>query len=112
MDKITLLKLHCQEIPPQQGPLAPEAITSSLKAVPEWKSGEKKIERKIVFKNFVMALEFVNDVGRLAEAEQHHPDIFIHYNQVTFSLWTHTVGGLSTNDFIMATKIDALYARG
>ena len=109
MDKNTLLKLHCQEIPPQQGQLASDHVQKNLKAVPEWKLNEKKIERKIVFKNFVLALEFVNDVGRLAETEQHHPDISIHYNQVTFSSWTHTVGGLSTNDFVLAAKIDALY---
>lgn len=109
MDKITLLKLHCQEVPPAQGALVPEVVSVNLKAVPEWRLLDKKLERKIVFKNFLVAMEFINEVAKLAEKEQHHPDLFIHYNQVTFYLWTHTVGGLSINDFIMATQIDSLY---
>ncbi len=109
MDKVTLLTLHCQEIPPTQGPLNSESVTRSLKSVPNWNLRDKVIERKIVFKNFLSAMEFVNGVARLAESEQHHPDIFIHYNKVTFSLWTHTVGGVSANDFILAARIDALY---
>ena len=51
---------------------------------------------------------FVNKVGELAEQEGHHPDFHIHYNEVMLEIWTHDVGGLSTNDFILAAKIDLL----
>ncbi len=51
-------------------------------------------------------MSFVNKVAKLAENEQHHPNIHIFYNHVTFGLSTHAIGGLSENDFIMAAKID------
>jgi len=50
----------------------------------------------------------VNKMAAVAEAEQHHPDFSVHYREVTVTIWTHTVGGLSENDFILAAKIDAL----
>ena len=78
--------------------------------VPKWSRGTNPdmIERKFKFKNFAQALAFVNDVGQIAEKEDHHPDIFIHWNEVTFTLWTHAINGLFDNDFIMAAKIDKL----
>lgn len=53
-------------------------------------------------------MAFVNHIAEIAEAENHHPDITIVYNRVTLTLWTHAIGGLAINDFIMAAKIDAL----
>jgi len=53
-------------------------------------------------------MKFVNKVADLAESEGHHPDFHIHYNKVLIELWTHAVGGLSENDFILAAKIDKL----
>ena len=66
----------------------------------------KKIKRKFKFKDFGQAMVFVNKVADVAEQEQHHPDIKIHYNLVEITLWTHAVMGLSENDFILAAKID------
>ena len=67
------------------------------------------IQRKFVFRDFKEALSFVNKVGRLAETEDHHPDIFLHnYKKVDITLSTHAIGGLSVNDFIMAAKINQL----
>lgn len=66
-----------------------------------------RIQRKFVFKDFAEALKFVNKVGHLVESENHHPDIYIHnYKKVDITLSTHAIGGLSTNDFIMAAKIN------
>lgn len=75
-----------------------------------WKAVEdgKKIRREFKFKDFKAAVGLVNKVASLAEAEGHHPDIFIFYNRVIIDLWTHAVGGLSEKDFIMAAKIDKL----
>ena len=74
---------------------------------PEDKSGRgAKIRRKFKFKDFKQAMGFVNRVADLAEVEGHHPDISISWSRVTLTLWTHAVGGLSENDFIMAVKID------
>lgn len=67
-----------------------------------------KIKRNCKFRDFKTAMQFVNRIAELAEAEGHHPDFHIHYNQVTIELWTHAVGGLSVNDFILAAKINQL----
>ncbi len=70
--------------------------------------GNKKISRQFKFKNFKEAVEFVNKVANLAEGEGHHPDIHIFYNKVNLELWTHAIGGLSENDFILAAKVNSL----
>jgi 4a-hydroxytetrahydrobiopterin dehydratase len=68
---------------------------------------EKRIVKEYKFKNFKEALSFVNKVGELAESEGHHPDINLHnWNKVKITLTTHAIGGLSENDFIIASKID------
>lgn len=68
-----------------------------------------KIVRTFEFADFSTALEFVNKVGEIAESEGHHPNIYIHsYKRVRLELWTHKIGGLHENDFILAAKIDKL----
>ncbi len=69
---------------------------------------EKKIRHEFIFKDFLEAMAFVNKVAALAENEGHHPDLHIFYNKVQIELWTHTIGGLSENDFILAAKIEGL----
>jgi len=74
-----------------------------------WKIVEGKILRKeFPFENFQRGVGFVNDVAVLAENEDHHPDICLHYNSVEVELSTHIIGGLSLNDFILAAKIDEI----
>ena len=68
----------------------------------------KKITRAWLFEDFVMAMKFVNQVAKLAEKQGHHPDITIWYNKVTLDLSTHSIKGLTENDFIVAAKIDGL----
>jgi 4a-hydroxytetrahydrobiopterin dehydratase len=79
-----------------------------LKKIPGWSTRENHLYREYKFKNFVKAMEFLNRVADLAEAEGHHPDFCVHYNKVEFEIWTHAIDGLSENDFIMAAKIDEL----
>lgn len=67
-----------------------------------------KISKKFIFENFKQAMVFVTKVAQVAEQEQHHPDIHIFYSKVTIELWTHAIGGLSENDFILAAKIENL----
>lgn len=70
---------------------------------------DKKIVRTFKYKDFAAALAFINAAGAIAEEQGHHPDLDLHgWNKVTVTLWTHAIGGLSVNDFIMAAKIDAL----
>ena len=69
---------------------------------------EKVLEKEYKFKDFKEALKFVNRLGEIAESEGHHPDIYLHdWNKVKVALTTHAIGGLSENDFILASKIDA-----
>ena len=80
--------------------------------VPEWslleREGIRRLERVFRFSDFAGALRFTNTVGALAEAEGHHPAILTEWGQVTVTLWTHAIGGLHRNDFILAAKISAL----
>ena len=69
----------------------------------------KTLTKEFIFTNFKDALAFINQVGAIAETENHHPDINLYdYKKVTINLSTHAIGGLSKNDFIVAAKIGAL----
>jgi 4a-hydroxytetrahydrobiopterin dehydratase len=69
-----------------------------------WSEAENALERTFTFRDFREALSFVNRVGELAEAENHHPDIAIHYKKVTLRWWTHTAGGITDRDRELATR--------
>jgi 4a-hydroxytetrahydrobiopterin dehydratase len=106
-------KLHTRKCTPCKGgvkPLNEPEISALLKQLSaEWTAVEgKRLERFFKFKNFAEALEFTNKVGRLAEAQGHHPDIHLSWGKVTVQLWTHKIGGLHENDFILAAGIDRL----
>jgi 4a-hydroxytetrahydrobiopterin dehydratase len=66
------------------------------------------LQKSYKFPDFHSALGFVNQVGEIAEAEGHHPDIALGWGKVVITLWTHAAGGLTENDFILAAKIDQL----
>jgi 4a-hydroxytetrahydrobiopterin dehydratase len=89
-------------------PLERAEVDRLLTQVSGWSLSGKWITKELKFKDFVAAIRFINRVAELAEGEGHHPDIHIHYNLVRFDIWTHAIGGLSENDFILAAKIDAL----
>jgi 4a-hydroxytetrahydrobiopterin dehydratase len=69
---------------------------------------EHHLEKEFRFKNFREALDFTNRVGEVAEQEGHHPDIFLGWGRVKLEIWTHSIGGLSESDFILAAKVDAV----
>jgi len=74
----------------------------------EWELKEGKLTRTFKFKSFKDAVEFTNRVAALAETEGHHPNIHIFYNRVRLDLSTHATGGLTENDFILASKAERL----
>ena len=87
-----------------------EQIESLMKEIPGWSANHDytSIERAYKLKDFRESVEFVNRVSQIAENEDHHPDINLHnYNKVKITLQTHAINGLSENDFIVASKIDA-----
>jgi 4a-hydroxytetrahydrobiopterin dehydratase len=67
---------------------------------------EHHLEREYKFKNFREALNFTNQVGELAEKQNHHPDIYLAWGKVKLTLWTHKIDGLTESDFIFAAKVD------
>ena len=81
--------------------------------LPAWSiveiNGVKRLERVFKFGTFVDALAFTNKVGELAEANGHHPALLTEWGKTTVTWWTHAIGGLHRNDFVMAAKTDALY---
>jgi 4a-hydroxytetrahydrobiopterin dehydratase len=96
----------CRKGTPALSPADSERLAAE---VPAWSLRDgKKLERRFEFEDFAAAMRFVNRVAEVSEAEQHHPDIAIHWNKVELSLWTHSIGGLHENDFVMAAKIDEL----
>ena len=94
-------------------PTVTDAEIEQLKPqIPEWQikevDGVKRLERTFKFKDFVEALAFTNQIGKIAEEEGHHPLIVTEWGRVTVQWWTHKIKGLHRNDFIMAAKTDQL----
>lgn len=85
-------------------------IDEYLEELSGWslKFSPDSIYKRFTFSDFKEALSFTNEIGELAESEGHHPDILLSYGSVSVTLYTHNIDGLSINDFILASKIDAL----
>ncbi len=108
--KFDLSERTCTPCTGKEEPLKKDEITSLLSKVKNgWQVvDDKKLRNNYPFENFKKGMVFVQNIAVLAEQEQHHPDICIHYSNVEVELTTHAIGGLSENDFIMAAKIDNL----
>ena len=88
-------------------PLSESEISARLSSLPGWERSGDAIRRQYRFDGFRAAMEFVNQVARLADEADHHPEILIEYSRVTLTLTTHDAGGLSERDFGLAARIDA-----
>lgn len=76
---------------------------------PGWRERDNSLVREWTFEDFAAALRFVNRVGEVAEAANHHPDILVHgWNHVTLTLQTHTSGSVTDDDRALAEAIDGL----
>ncbi|HYH82588.1 MAG TPA: 4a-hydroxytetrahydrobiopterin dehydratase [Longimicrobium sp.] len=84
-----------------------------LREVPEWSirnvDGEDRLERVFAFPDFAAAMAFSVRIGEIAEQEGHHPALLTEWGRVTVGWWTHKIGGLHRNDFVMAAKTDEVY---
>jgi len=94
-------------------PLATESEIAAMKSqLPRWniaeRDGIRRLERAFTFADFAQAMNFTIRVGEMAEQEGHHPALLTEWGRVTVSWWTHKIGGLHRNDFIMAAKTDEL----
>ncbi|KQV78915.1 hypothetical protein ASC87_10435 [Rhizobacter sp. Root1221] len=83
-------------------------VHDHLAQLSSWKTTGGAIEKAFTFKNFHETMAFVNALAWIAHTEDHHPDLQVGYNRCTVHYSTHSVGGLSVNDFICAAKADAL----
>jgi 4a-hydroxytetrahydrobiopterin dehydratase len=96
-------------------PLNDAEIAQLLSEVPGWEvteiENQKRLQRTFKFKDFAHALDFTNRIGQIAEAEGHHPLMVTEWGKVTVAWWTHAIGGLHRNDFIMAAKTNQIYAQ-
>ena len=94
-------------------PLSNAEAEVYLPQIPEWNvieiEGINRLERQYKFNNFQAALNFTVRIGELAEQEDHHPAILTEWGKVKVNWWTHAVGGLHLNDFILAAKSDQIY---
>lgn len=103
-----LAKKHCVSCEGDMPPMNRQEAELLLEQVSGWKIDQNQLTKDFNFKNFRQALNFVNRVGEIAEAEAHHPDIYIWYNKVRLNLSTHAAKGLTENDFILAAKVNEL----
>ena len=84
---------------------------AQLAVLPDWKRTDGAIARTFRFADYYETIAFVNALAYVAHAEDHHPDLAVAYNRCEVRFSTHSVGGLSENDFICAAKVDAVYAQ-
>jgi 4a-hydroxytetrahydrobiopterin dehydratase len=109
-----LAERHC--VPCEGGvpPLAHDQAASLLRQLAGWQveeaEGHQQLVKQFRFADFVAAVDFVNRITPVAEAEGHHPDLLVAWGRVRAQLWTHAARGLTENDFVLAAKIDRVAA--
>ena len=108
------LKKRCKPCEGSPQPYSQEKAAELVQSFPEWRLQDegKLIRCELLVKDFSAALELINAIGKVAEQEDHHPDIHLtSYRKLAIELSTHAAGGLTDNDFILASKIDELPKR-
>lgn len=114
MSALTADQLTQKKCLPCEGgvePLTVDQAKQQLEKLPGWKltADNKRIRREWTVKNFMAGMEFFGLCAEVAEQEAHHPDLHLEgYRNASIEIWTHAIGGLSENDFILAAKIDQL----
>lgn len=106
-------QLHCEATTAATLKLNHQEIELNQAKLIDWKlyesEGEPRLGKTFKFKDFNQAMAFTNQLARLANEENHHPAILTEWGKVTVTWWTHKIGGLHLNDFIMAAKTDQLF---
>ena len=99
---------RCTPCQPGTPALGADRVAERLKVLPGWELAGGEIGKTYKFKNYYETMAFVNAVAFIAHGEDHHPDLEVGYNKCRVRYSTHSVGGLSENDFICAAKVEAL----
>lgn len=107
-----LSKAPCEACRADAPPVTDAELAALLQQVPDWgvqeRNGVMQLEKQFRFEDFRQALAFTLAVGEIAEAEGHHPALLTEWGRVTVIWWTHKIGGLHHNDFIMSARTDEL----
>jgi 4a-hydroxytetrahydrobiopterin dehydratase len=106
-----LLEKHCVPCEGGIAAVSREEAEATVRNLEGWKLEEdgKRISRSWTVKNFLSGIDLFNKVAAIAEKEDHHPDLHLEgYRNVKITLWTHAVGGLTENDFVLAAKINQI----
>lgn len=112
MEPNELIRKSCAPCERGTDPLSEERVEALLPAVPGWECREGMLRRTFTFKNYYQTMAFVNAVAWIAHREDHHPDLEVSYRTCGIRYATHSIGGLSENDFICAAKVNALAPEG
>jgi 4a-hydroxytetrahydrobiopterin dehydratase len=104
-----LKTLHCKPLE-GQAPMPGPQIDKYLARLSGWALHDGAIEKSYTFDDFHRTMAFVNALAWVAHGEDHHPDLAVSYGKVVVRFNTHSVGGISINDFICAARVDALLA--
>ena len=109
-DLIPLAQAHCLPRRGIEHRLTDASIREWLPQIPGWTLAENghALTRTFTFKDYYRTMSFVNALAHVANAQDHHPDLSVHYDRCVVRFSTHDVGGLSENDFICAAKADTL----
>ena len=105
-----LVSQHCSQLADTDSALGGDETSVLLQQLdPLWQLNQpqKSISYSYAFKNYYQTMAFVNVIAQIAHQQDHHPDLLVNYNRCTVTYSTHSVGGLSINDFICAAKINA-----
>ena len=109
-DLVPLAQARCMPRRGSEHRLTDASIRELLPQVPDWELAENghALSRTFSFKDYYRTMSFVNALAHVANAEDHHPDLSVHYDRCVVRFSTHDVGGLSENDFICAARAEAL----
>ena len=103
----------CEACRDDANSLHEEEIQELLPQIPSWKVCEEENIKRLIcsfaFLTYEDSVKFTNEVAKLAEKEDHHPEIFLEWGKVTVTWWSHKINGLHNNDFICASKTDDLF---
>ena len=108
LDISQLLAKECSPCTNKTPRLDSPQITLYLSALPAWQIKKGKLERELKLNDFQESLLLANQIGQIAQKENHHPDLFIGWKILRISLFTHAIQSLCQNDFILAAKIEAI----
>lgn len=109
LTRTDLLQRHCRHL--DGPPMSESAVAAQLAALPDWRHADGALVRTFRFGNYYETLAFVNALAYVIHREDHHPDLAVSYDRCEVRFNTHSVGGISENDFICAAKADAVHAQ-